>query len=123
VHRIVFAIVDIAPMIALLLVLGCFIDGISMLLITLPVFMPLIVKLGNDPIWFRVIMLVTIEMGAISPPFGLTLFVMMGVAPPGTRFADVVSAGMPYFFCGLWLIFLMLLFPRIALWLPGLMGS
>jgi tripartite ATP-independent transporter DctM subunit len=120
---------DIAPiviiliMIALLLVLGCFIDGISMLLITLPVFMPLTVKLGYDPIWFGVIMLVTIEMGAISPPFGLTLYVMMGVAPPGTRFADVVSAGMPYFFCGLWLIFLMLFFPQIALWLPGLMGS
>jgi TRAP-type C4-dicarboxylate transport system permease large subunit len=68
-------------------------------------------------------MLVTIEMGAISPPFGLTLYVMMGVAPPGTRFADVVRAGMPYFWCGLLAILLMLLFPRIALWLPSLMGS
>jgi tripartite ATP-independent transporter DctM subunit len=120
---------DIAPvvimliMIAILLVLGCFIDGISILLITLPVFMPLAAKLGYDPIWFGVVMLVTIEMGAISPPFGLTLYVMMGVAPPGTKFADVVRAGMPYFWCGLVLIFLMLLFPQTALWLPRLTGS
>ena len=120
---------DVAPMVIvcimvlLLLVLGCFIDGISMILITLPVFMPLVVKLGYDPIWFGVIMLVTIEMGAISPPFGLMLYVMMGVSPPGTRFADVVRAGLPFFCCGLALIVLMLLFPRIALWLPGLMGS
>lgn len=119
---------DIAPviiiliMIGLLLVLGCFIDGISMLLITLPVFMPLATKLGYDPIWFGVVMLVTVEMGAISPPFGLTLYVMMGVAPAGTRFADVVSAAMPYFFCGIALILLMMLFPQIALWLPGFMG-
>jgi tripartite ATP-independent transporter DctM subunit len=110
-------------MIGLLLVLGCFIDGISMLLITLPVFMPLAVKLGYDPIWFGVVMLVTVEMGAISPPFGLTLYVMMGVAPPGTRFAEVARAGMPYFFCGILLILLMILFPKIALWLPGFMGS
>jgi tripartite ATP-independent transporter DctM subunit len=109
-------------MIGLLLVLGCFIDGISMLLITLPVFMPLAVKLGYDPIWFGVVMLVTVEMGAISPPFGLTLYVMMGVAPRGTRFADVVNAGMPYFFCGIVLILLMMLFPQITLWLPSFMG-
>jgi len=114
--------VIVCTMVLLLLVLGCFIDGISMILITLPVFMPLVVKLGYDPIWFGVIMLVTIEMGAISPPFGLMLYVMMGVSPPGTRFADVVRAGMPFFWCGLALIILMLTFPKIALWLPGLMG-
>jgi tripartite ATP-independent transporter DctM subunit len=120
---------DVAPvviiliMIGLLLMLGCFIDGISMLLITLPVFMPLAVKLGYDPIWFGVVMLVTVEMGAISPPFGLNLYVMMGVAPPGTRFADVVNAGIPYFFCGIVLILLMIAFPQMALWLPSLMGS
>jgi tripartite ATP-independent transporter DctM subunit len=119
---------DIAPaiivliMIGLLLLLGCFIDGISMLLITLPVFMPLATKLGYNPIWFGVVMLVTVEMGAISPPFGLTLYVMMGVAPPGTRFADVVNAAMPYFFCGIALILLMMAFPQIALWLPSFMG-
>jgi tripartite ATP-independent transporter DctM subunit len=110
-------------MISLLLILGCFIDGISMLLITLPVFMPLAVKLGYDPIWFGVVMLVTVEMGAISPPFGLTLYVMMGVAPPGTRFADVVNAGIPYFFSGIVLILLIMMFPQMALWLPSFMRS
>lgn len=108
-------------MFALLVVLGCFIDGISMLLITLPVFMPLAIKLGYDPVWFGIVMLVAIEMGGISPPFGLMLYVMMGVAPPGTKFADVVRAAIPYFFCGIALFFVMLFFPQIALYLPSLM--
>jgi len=108
-------------MIALLLLLGMFMDQVSMMLITIPIFYPLITILGYDPIWFAMIMLMTMEMSLTTPPFGLLLFIIMGVAPRGTTMADVVRAASPYLLCDAILILLLILFPALALFLPNLL--
>lgn len=105
-------------MFGILLLLGAFVDQISIMLLTIPVFFPLAKMLGFDPVWFGMLMLVSLEMSLTTPPFGLLLFVMMGVAPPGTRLGDVVRAALPYLGCNLVLVALLILFPAIALWLP-----
>ena len=110
-----------ALMLLILLVLGTFMDQVSIALITVPIFFPLAAALDFDLIWFAVIMLLAGEMGLTTPPFGLLLFVMMGQAPPGVKFGDVVKAGLPYLGCNLIAILLIVLFPQIALWLPSLL--
>ncbi len=72
----------IIAMLAILLFLGCFVDQVSMMLITLPFFMPLVQRYGIDPIWFGVLFLICMQLGLLTPPFGLLLFTMKGVAPP-----------------------------------------
>ena len=77
---------------------------------------------GFDLIWFGIVMLLALEMSGVTPPFGLNLFVMLGVAPKGTTMAEVVRAGMPFLACGLLLFALLVLIPDIALYLPSLMN-
>ncbi len=108
-------------MIGLLLLLGMFMDQLSMMLLTLPVFVPLASNLGFDMIWFGIIMLLSLEVGFTTPPFGLLLFVMTGVAPKGTTLMQVSAAALPYIACTLLLIGLIIVFPQIALMLPSLM--
>jgi tripartite ATP-independent transporter DctM subunit len=107
-------------MFAVLLVLGMFVDAISMMLLTIPIFFPIAQSLGFDPVWFGLIMLLAIEMSGTTPPFGLLLFVMQGVAPPGTTYWQIVRAAVPYLFCDLILLALLIAVPALALWLPGL---
>jgi tripartite ATP-independent transporter DctM subunit len=108
-------------MFAAVLVLGCFLDQISIMLLTIPIFFPLVQALGLDAVWFGLMMLLALEMSLTTPPFGLLLFVMMGVAPAGTRFGDVVRAALPYLGCNFLLGLLLLAFPAIALWLPDVL--
>jgi tripartite ATP-independent transporter DctM subunit len=108
-------------MMLVLLFLGAFMDQVSMMLLTLPVFIPLAQSLGFDLVWFGLLMLLGLEVGLITPPFGLLLFVMMGVAPKGTTLPEVALAGMPYVVCALFVIGLVVAFPEIALYMPGLM--
>ena len=110
----------IVGMILILLILGCFVDQVSMMLLTLPFFMPLVAKLGIDPVWFGCLFLISMQVGLLSPPFGLLLFVMKGVAPPGTTMGEISRAALP--FIGLMLITLMLVLfvPAVATWLPSL---
>ncbi|MFC2013978.1 TRAP transporter large permease subunit [Chloroflexota bacterium] len=105
----------------ILLFLGCFMDNLSIMMITIPIYIPIIQTLGWDPIWFAVIMLVNVETGLITPPFGLSLFVMKGVAGADTTMADVYKAGLPFFICNLIAMAVIIAFPVIALWLPGMM--
>ncbi len=105
-------------MFAVVLVLGCFLDQISIMLLTIPIFFPIVKALGIDPVWFGLLMLLALEMSLTTPPFGLLLFVMMGVAPPGTSFGTVVRAAVPYLLCTLVLAALVFALPGIALWLP-----
>ena len=107
-------------MFTVLVVLGMFVDQLSQMMLTLPIFMPLIVALGFDPIWFGVVMLLAMEISLITPPFGVLLFVMMGAGPPGATLPKVALAGLPYIFCGIVLLGLLIAFPGIALYLPGL---
>lgn len=108
-------------MLAVLLVLGCFIDQVSMMLITLPFFMPLAAALQIDFIWLGVLMLIAIEMGLLTPPFGLLLFVMKGVVSKSTSLGTIYRAAIP--FVGLEFVALALLvaFPSLVLWLPSLL--
>jgi tripartite ATP-independent transporter DctM subunit len=105
----------------ILLFLGCFMSAVPMMMITLPIFMPLVNALGFDPIWFGLLFLINIEMGQTTPPFGLLLFVMKGVAPQGTTMGDIYKAGIPFLLCDLMVMGLVLAYPIIALWLPDLM--
>ena len=82
----------IVGMMLILLFLGCFVDQVSMMLITLPFFMPLIQKLGVDPVWFGVLFLICMQLGLLTPPFGLLLFTMKGVAPPSISMQEIYAA-------------------------------
>ena len=110
-------------MFAVLLFLGMFVDQISQMMLTIPIFVPLAVSLGFDPVWFGIIIVLALEISTTTPPFGLLLFVMMGVAPPGTTFSQVVYAGLPYIGCAFVLLALLIAVPDVVLFLPGLMGS
>jgi len=105
----------------ILLFMGTFMDTFSIIMITIPIFIPVVKSLGFDPLWFAVIMLLNMEMAMTSPPFGLSLFVMKGVAPSDTTMGDIYRAGIPFLGCDLLVMILMLSFPQIVLWLPGMM--
>ncbi len=107
--------------VAVVFVLGMFMDQVSMMLITLPIFMPLATSLQLDTVWFGLILLLMFEVGFTTPPFGMLLFIMLGIAPKGTTLRTVAMAGAPYIACTVLLVLLIIAFPRIALWLPGLL--
>lgn len=119
--------VDIPPLVLLivmfvvLLFLGMLMEQLSIMMLTVPLFFPLAQGLGYDPVWFGVIMLLALEISLATPPFGLGLFVLIGVAPAGTRLGDVAWAALPYISCAVLLVVLLVAFPGIALLLPGLM--
>ena len=113
----------ISAMFAILLFMGMFMEQVSIMMLTIPIFFPVAHALGFDLIWFGIIMLLALEMSGITPPFGLNLFVLLGVAPAGTTMKEVAVSGFPYLLCGLLLFVFMVLFPSIALFLPSLMGG
>lgn len=84
--------------------------------------MPIVRSLGINEVWFAVVTLINIEMSATTPPFGMVLFVMKGVAPPGTTMGDIYKAGLPFLGCDLIAMALIISFPAVALFLPGLMN-
>jgi len=109
-------------MFCVLLVLGMFMDPVSMMLITVPIFYPLAASLGFDLIWFSLIVLLALEMSQTTPPFGLLLFIMLGMAPRGTTLMEVAGAAAPFLLCDLILVIILIIVPGLALYLPGLMG-
>ncbi|MFL2669473.1 MAG: TRAP transporter large permease subunit [Alphaproteobacteria bacterium] len=118
---------EVAPLLILtcmflvLIMLGMFMDQVSMMLITVPIFYPLATSLGYDPIWFSLIVLMSLEMAATTPPFGLLLFIMLGMVR-GTTLFEVAMAAIPFLFCDLILIIILVIAPGLGLWLPSLMG-
>src|SRR4051812_17125922 len=113
----------IVGMMLILLFLGCFVDQVSMMLITLPFFMPLVTRLGVDPIWFGVLFLICMQLGLLTPPFGLLLFTMKGVAPAGITMSQVYAASVPYILFGVLVLIAIFFVPAIATWLPALLGG
>jgi tripartite ATP-independent transporter DctM subunit len=109
----------VALMMLILIFLGVFIDQVSMMLITLPVFMPIVAKLGIDPIWFGVLFLICMQLGLLLPPHGLLLMTMRGVAPPEVTMAHIFQAVVPYIIMSLVLLALLIGFPAVATWLPS----
>jgi tripartite ATP-independent transporter DctM subunit len=102
--------------------LGCFMEGVSIMMITLPVFMPLVATLGFDPIWFGVLFLINIELGQLTPPFGMLLFVMKGVAPDDISMEEIIWAAVPYMIFDVLIMAMIMIWPGIALWLPGFLS-
>jgi len=102
------------------IVMGCFLEGIGMVLITVPVFLPLVVKFGYDPIWFSILVVIVVEVGLIHPPVGMNLFVIQAQAPD-VRITSIYRGIIPFLIAPLLLIIILFLFPRLALWLPKLL--
>ena len=103
-----------------LIVIGTFMDELAMLLISVPIYMPIVKALGFDPVWFGLLMLLNLEIATISPPYGLALFVMKGVVPDASM-VDVWKASIPYMVLGATAMALVIAFPPLATWLPGFM--
>jgi tripartite ATP-independent transporter DctM subunit len=112
----------IAAMLLLLVFLGLFVEQVSMMLITLPIYMPLVQKYGVDPVWFGVMFLICMQLGLLLPPHGLLLMTMKGVAPPQVTMLHIFQAVLPYIAMSLLLLALVFLVPAVAVWLPGLIG-
>jgi len=104
------------------LILGCFLDSISMLCITIPVFNPIIEAAGIDPIWYATIVIVSVEVGLITPPVGLNLYAAKGVAEPDVSLEDVISGILPFLAAELLSLILIIAFPRISTFLPAFVG-
>jgi tripartite ATP-independent transporter DctM subunit len=108
----------IAAMMLLLVFLGLFVEQVSMMMITLPIYMPLVQKYGVDPVWFGVMFLICMQLGLLLPPHGLLLMTMKGVAPPQVRMGHIFQAVLPYIAMSLLVLALVLFVPEIAVWLP-----
>jgi len=102
------------------ILMGCFLEGIGMVLITVPVFQPIIMKFGYDPIWFAIIVVIMVEVGLIHPPVGMNLFVIQAQAPD-VKITSIYRGIIPFLVAPFLLIVLLFLFPGLALWLPGVL--
>lgn len=109
-------------MLVVVLIMGCFMETVAIMMITIPIFMPVIGTFGYNTVWFGVLMLIALETGLITPPFGVTLFVMKGVAPPEITMRDIWGAVTPYVIIDILCIALVLALPWLATMVPSLMG-
>lgn len=118
---------DLPPMLVIIIMqitilfMGMFFDTVSIMMITIPVFFPIVKALGLDPLWFGVMFLLNIEMSVTTPPFGLSLYVMKGVAPKDTTMGDVIRAALPFLGLDVVIMALIMKFPALTLWLPAMM--
>lgn len=118
---------DIAPimvivvMMLIIMVLGTFLEWIAIIFITVPIFAPVVVDLGFDPVWFGVLFAMNIQIYYLSPPFGPACFFLKSVAPKNIELQEIFSAVMPFIALQALGLFIVLLFPQIALWLPNLL--
>lgn len=108
-------------LVIILLVMGCFLDQVSMMMITLPFLMPLVQALGIDTIWLGIIFLISMQLGLLTPPFGLLLFTMKGVAPPGIAMGQIYSAAFPFVLLSMVVLAMVICYPPLATWLPSIM--
>ena len=112
----------VAGMMLILIFLGIFVDQVSMMMITLPIFMPVVTALNVDLVWFGVLFLICMQLGLLLPPHGLLLMTMKGVAPPEVTMLHIFQAVVPYVAMSLILLALVFLVPAVATWLPALIG-
>jgi tripartite ATP-independent transporter DctM subunit len=103
---------------AILIVLGFFLDEITQMMIIIPVLLPIVIELGYDPVWFGVLFMVEVQMDYLTPPFGFTLFYMKGVAPPEVSMTDIYRSILPFILIQLSMVLAVLFFPQLVLWLP-----
>jgi TRAP-type C4-dicarboxylate transport system permease large subunit len=108
-------------MMLILMIMGTFMEQVSMMMITIPIYMPIIEGLHFDPIWFAILMLLNLEMAMSTPPFGILLFVMKGSSPEDTTMADIIKSAAPFLGCDLVVMITLIAFPSVVLLLPSLM--
>ena len=109
-----------AVMVAIWFVLGCLIDSISIILLTVPVFAPVAMALGIDPIAFAVIGIIAIETGLLTPPFGILVFTVKAALPQEASVSEIFRGSIPYWIALIGVVILIAVFPEIATWLPNL---
>ena len=106
------------------LLLGCFMDPNAILMLSVPIFVPIIKSLGFDSLWFGVIFIVNMEMSFLTPPFGMNLFYMKGIAPKNISIGDIYRSIMPFVLLQMIGLIICMVFPQTILWLPNLiMGN
>ncbi|WP_420832690.1 TRAP transporter large permease [Salipiger mangrovisoli] len=108
-------------LIGLYLVLGCFMETLSMLITTLPIVTPIVLQQGIDPVWFGIFVVIMCELSLVTPPVGMNLFVVQGIRRPGSDVRDVVLGALPFVLCMLALVGLLIAAPVLATWLPDLL--
>ncbi|MCF8094663.1 MAG: TRAP transporter large permease subunit [Desulfobacteraceae bacterium] len=108
-------------MMLIILILGTFMEQVSMMMITIPIYMPVINTLGFDPIWFAILMLLNLEMAMSTPPFGILLFVMKGSMPGDTKMINIIAAAFPFLICDLIVLIILIIFPKIVMLIPSIM--
>lgn len=99
--------------------LGMFIDSISILMVTVPIFLPVISALGIDPTWFAMVLILAVEIGLITPPMGINIYAVKGVAGSDVELVGLFRAAVPWFFCMVLALALVILFPQISIWVPN----
>lgn len=109
----------IIAMMVIVFILAMVLDPVGIMLITLPVFMPIVKSLGFDPIWFGILFVINMEIGYKTPPFGFNLFYLKGVVPPGITMKDIYTSVVPFVMIEILAIAIIMVFPKIATWLPG----
>lgn len=109
----------IIAMMVIIFFLAMVLDPVGIMLITLPVFMPIVKSLGFDPIWFGILFVINMEIGYKTPPFGFNLFYLKGVVPPGITMKDIYTSVVPFVIIEIVAIGIIMVFPEIATWLPG----
>ena len=112
----------VAGMMLFLIFLGVFVEQVSMMMITLPIFMPIVQQMGVDPVWFGVMFLICMQLGLLMPPHGLLLMTMKGVAPPEVTMMHIFRAVTPFLLISMAVLVLVFFVPAVALWLPNLVG-
>jgi TRAP-type C4-dicarboxylate transport system permease large subunit len=113
--------VVVAGMMLILIFLGIFVDQVSMMMITLPIFMPVVQKIAIEPVWFGVMFLICMQMGMLLPPHGMLLMTMKGVAPAEVTMTHIFQAVTPYVVMSILLLVLVFMVPAVAVWLPNMM--
>ncbi len=108
-------------MMIVVLILGMIMEVVTIFMVTIPIFLPVVVALGFDPIWFGLLMLLNAEMALTTPPFGTSLFAVKAAAPPDTTMRDVYLSALPFLGCDLVVLIVLIAFPGVALWLPNLL--
>ena len=106
-------------MLAIVFVLGFFMEQTAIMMITLPIFMPIIIAMKTNQVWFAVMYLICLQIGQLTPPVGLALFTLKSVSPPEVTMKDIYKGAWPYVIADILAVILIMLFPILATWLPG----
>jgi C4-dicarboxylate transporter DctM subunit len=113
--------VALTAIMGMLILLGCFVDAVSVITISTPLLLPTVTTLGYSTLWFGIVMGITLEMAVITPPVGLNLYTIKGIAPPEITMSDILRGVVPFILIEIVCLAIFVAFPPLCLWLPGTM--